>query len=113
MKEYNDAYKTLCSEKEEKEKYDNVKEPPHYKQGRYEVIDEMLLLFGVKETLAFCKLNAWKYRSRALYKGSCEQDMAKADRYTEMYEQIIRKAYGNKSVCLIKDSKETKEDGSD
>lgn len=68
---------------------DPVKQPSHYKHGKYEVIDEMLLAFGPQRTYDFCIMNAWKYRSRALYKGNCEQDMAKADQYMSMAKEII------------------------
>lgn len=67
---------------------DMVREPAHYKQGRYEVIDEMLIVFGPQKTYDFCILNAWKYRARAAFKGSTDQDMEKANRYLEMAKQI-------------------------
>lgn len=67
---------------------DPVKQPSHYKHGKYEVIDEMLLAFGPQRTYDFCIMNAWKYRSRAPYKGNCEQDMAKADQYMSMAKEI-------------------------
>lgn len=70
---------------------DVVKEPSHYRHGTFEVIDEMLLAFGPQRTYDFCILNAWKYRSRAPYKGKTEQDMAKADRYMDMAGQILKK----------------------
>ena len=66
---------------------DMVREPAHYKQGRYEVIDEMLIVFGPQKTYDFCILNAWKYRARAAFKGSTDQDMEKANRYLEMAKQ--------------------------
>ena len=58
-----------------------VKKPDHYRHGAFEVIDEMLIVFGVEQTLVFCRLNAWKYRARAPYKGTFEQDMDKANSY--------------------------------
>lgn len=67
---------------------DVVNEPSHYKQGRFEVIDEMLLAFGPARTHDFCIMNAWKYRARALYKGNVKQDLDKADRYLEMAKEI-------------------------
>lgn len=70
---------------------DVVKEPAHYKQGRYEVIDEMLIVFGPQKTYDFCILNAWKYRARASFKGNAKQDMEKADRYLEMAKEIVDK----------------------
>lgn len=67
---------------------DMVNEPAHYRNGTFEVIDEMILAFGAQKTYDFCILNAWKYRSRALYKGNAEQDMEKADRYMQMAKAI-------------------------
>lgn len=65
-----------------------VHEPTHYKQGLYETIDEMLIVFGANDTETFCRLNAWKYRARARYKGNAEQDLAKADEYLKLAYQI-------------------------
>lgn len=66
---------------------DVVNEPPHYKQGNMETIDEMVLIFG-KETVAhFCLCNAWKYRARALYKNK-EEDMLKSHWYINKYKEL-------------------------
>jgi hypothetical protein len=66
----------------------NVDHPNHYnREGAMETIDEMLLLFGVEEVKSFCKLNAWKYRSRALYKNK-EEDMSKSDWYLNKYKEL-------------------------
>lgn len=67
---------------------DVVAEPEHYKHSTYEAIDEMIIVFGPEKTLAFCELSAWKYRNRAAYKGNFEQDMAKADQYIKMANDI-------------------------
>lgn len=69
-------------------KHDSVKEPEHYQHGMFEVIDEMIIAFGHQRTIDFCIMNAWKYRSRAPYKGKFEEDMAKADRYMEYAYRI-------------------------
>ena len=79
---------------------DMVNEPAHYRNGTFEVIDEMILAFGAQKTYDFCILNAWKYRSRALYKGSTEQDMEKADRYMQMAKAIADA--NNLQIGLIK-----------
>jgi hypothetical protein len=71
---------------------DLIKEPEHYKHGSMETIEEMELIFGIQETMIFCKLNAWKYRARALYKGTPEQDMQKANQYLLMYDELSRKS---------------------
>lgn len=65
-----------------------VKQPLHYKQGIFEVIDEMLIVFGPQKTFDFCIMNAWKYRARAPYKNKQEEDMNKSHRYLEMAKQI-------------------------
>lgn len=67
---------------------DMVQQPEHYQRGTYEVIDEMLLIFGAQRTFDFCILNAWKYRARAPYKCDSEEDMQKSSRYLEMAKQI-------------------------
>ena len=69
---------------------DVVKEPEHYRHGAFEVIDEMLMVFGAPDTYKFCLMNAWKYRSRAPYKGKAEEDMQKANQYMEMAHQIAK-----------------------
>lgn len=70
---------------------DVVNNPQHYQHGTFEVIDEMLIAFGPEKTFTFCILNAWKYRSRAPYKGKHEEDMDKADRYMQMARSIAAK----------------------
>lgn len=72
----------------ENEKEDVVKQPSHYKHGRFETIDEMILVFGPQRTYDYCVINAWKYRARAPFKGNQEQDMRKADEYLELAKQI-------------------------
>lgn len=70
------------------QKEDVVREPSHYKHGTFETIDEMIIAFGPQRTFDYCIMNAWKYRSRAPYKGNFEQDMDKANRYLEYAKQI-------------------------
>ena len=66
----------------------NVEHPKHYnREGGMECIDEMLLLFGYKETMTFCKLNAWKYRYRAADKNG-EEDLKKSDWYLQKYAEL-------------------------
>lgn len=85
------------------QKPDVVENPQHYKHGEFEVIDEMILAFGPVRTYDFCILNAWKYRARALYKGTMEQDLAKADQYMKMALQIqAANEYTIPPVRLIK-----------
>ena len=72
----------------ESQKHDAVNHPSHYcREGSMECIDEMILLFGKEEVKSFCKLNAWKYRKRALYKNK-EEDMRKSDWYINKYKEL-------------------------
>lgn len=65
----------------------NSTDPNHYKQGSMETIDEMILIFGKEAVIDFCKVNAWKYRARAIYKNG-EEDMAKSDWYLEKAKEL-------------------------
>lgn len=69
---------------------DMVNHPSHYEHG-IECIDEMILLYGVVETMYFCKLNAHKYRKRAFDKGG-KEDMDKADWYMKEYAYLDSKS---------------------
>lgn len=85
-----EAYNIICPPTEDTPKevvYDNVNHPKHYTVGGMECIDEMVLLFGVEATKHFCKLNAWKYRRRALQKGG-EEDMNKSHWYINKYKEL-------------------------
>lgn len=68
---------------------DMVNHPSHYEHG-IECIDEMILLYGVVETMMFCKLNAHKYRKRAFEKGG-KEDMDKSDWYMKEYAYLDSK----------------------
>jgi len=70
---------------------DVINSPSHYTCHEHECIDEMLLLFGMRDVMAFCKLNAWKYRYRAENKGSAETDNAKADWYISKAMELQEK----------------------
>lgn len=82
---------------------DVVNEPSHYKHGSFEVIDEMVIVFGIENTIQFCRMNAWKYRARAPFKGNMEQDMAKANCYLEMAASL--EAIRDKNFELLKEGK--------
>ena len=45
-----------------KQQEDMVQQLDHYRHGKYEVIDEMLIVFGPKKTFDFCILNSCMYR---------------------------------------------------
>lgn len=67
---------------------DYVNNPPHYHTGQIECIEAMSLLFPKEEVKAYCKLNAFKYLWRALFKGNPEQDNEKAQWYLEKYLEL-------------------------
>ena len=69
---------------------DIINHPKHYDHG-IECIDEMILLYGVVETMSFCKLNAHKYRKRAFDKGGRE-DQDKSDWYMKEYAYLDSKS---------------------
>ena len=77
---------------------DVVKEPSHYKHGSFEMIDEMIIVFGIEATIQFCRMNAWKYRARAPFKGKMEEDMNKANRYLEMAYDLAQIRQSNRFV---------------
>lgn len=66
----------------------NVDHPSHYNQHYFETIDEMVIMFGVDAVIEFCKINAWKYRTRAPYKGNEEADNEKADWYLRKAKEL-------------------------
>lgn len=84
---------------------DIVSHPNHYKAHAKECIVEMLILFGLDNFVAFCQMNAWKYRYRAGNKAnnSADQDNAKADRYIEYAMRAERIAYWRASPDLLTD----------
>ena len=48
----------------------------------------MLRIWGVKETISFCKLNAFKYRMRAGHKDNAQQDIDKALWYENKMKEL-------------------------
>ena len=82
------SIKELTEEVVREVEEDMVNHPPHYnREGAMETIDEMVLLFGKAEVMAYCKLNAWKYRARAMFKNG-EEDMKKSDWYLAKYKEL-------------------------
>ena len=88
---------------DENDKEDVVKEPSHYKHGRFETIDEMIIVFGPQRTYDYCIIAAWKYRARAPFKGNPEQDMRKADEYLELAKKIADANPTVSQITLIKE----------
>lgn len=64
-----------------------VEHPDHYGAGHggLQCIEAMLQTFGKDATMAFCKLNAFKYIWRSDHKEKEVQDMEKAKRYLEYW----------------------------
>ena len=69
-----------------------VEHPDHYGAGNggLQCIEAMLQTFGKDATMAFCKLNAFKYIWRSDHKEKEVQDMEKAKRYLE-YWHVLNK----------------------
>ena len=67
-----------------------VNHPSHYQKDGKECIDVMLEDFGPDAVIAFCKLNAFKYRWRAGMKegNTAEPDEAKAQWYEKKAEEL-------------------------
>lgn len=86
----NDAIKKAFGDEENDEEHDAVNHPLHYEHG-IECIDEMILLYGVVETMSFCKLNSHKYRKRAFDKGG-KEDIDKSDWYMKEYAYLDSKS---------------------
>lgn len=86
----NEAIKKAFGNEDNDEEHDAVNNPSHYKHG-IECIDEMILLYGVVETMVFCKLNSHKYRKRAFDKGG-KEDMDKSDWYMKEYAYLDSKS---------------------
>ena len=74
---------------------DSVNHPSHY-QGKRECIDEMIAMFGIEDTKAFCRLNVFKYRYRAGKKAgnTAEQDLKKAEWYMDKLIELEGAGYG-------------------
>lgn len=96
------------NEQDMKKSVDMVNHPPHYERdGAMECIDEMVLVFGVDATMTFCKLNAWKYRYRAMDKNGIE-DIKKSDWYLKKYkelkergeEEVYKKNFIPRTACV-------------
>ena len=70
---------------------DEINHPNYYKnKNSRECIEEMIILFGKKAVINFCKLNAYKYKYRAGNKNgnSEEKDLAKANWYLDYAERL-------------------------
>lgn len=77
-------------DKEDETQYEMVNHPQHYNNYDVEVIEMMEKVFGLEETIAFCKLNAYKYRMRAGTKPSTpvQQDLDKEQWYLKKMNEL-------------------------
>ena len=83
------------------EKYDVVNKPKHYnREGGFESIEEMEMVFGTEAVMNFCLCNVWKYRYRAADKNG-EEDLRKSDWYMKKYCELKNK---DKNTMTITDS---------
>ena len=67
---------------------EQVNHPQHYTTYDVETIEMMLRIWGVQETISFCKLNAFKYRMRAGHKDNAQQDIDKALWYENKMNEL-------------------------
>jgi hypothetical protein len=73
----------------EVKEYDFIN-PNHYKQGSKEVIEMMELIWGKENLIAYCEMNAFKYRMRLGLKPeqSVERDLEKANWYSAKAKEL-------------------------
>ena len=67
---------------------DNVKSPPHYKQGKIECIEAIQSALTEEEFRGYCKGNALKYIWRERHKGGTES-LEKAAWYLDYMTQCV------------------------
>ena len=77
---------------------ENVNHPSHYNRAKLECIDIMEDVFGIDETRAFCKLNAFKYIVRAELKGNEVEDIDKALWYLNKHQELIKRQYAERII---------------
>lgn len=65
-----------------------VNHPSHYNQCQFEAIEEMIIVFGRDAVIDFCRINAWKYKTRAPFKGKLDDDLKKADWYINKVKEL-------------------------
>ena len=75
--------------------------PDYYKKGDKQVFEMMLDIWGVEKYIAFCEMNAFKYRMRLGDKPDqpVERDLAKAKWYETMAKKL--RAENKKEVATF------------
>lgn len=73
--------------------YEEVNHPDHYNVYDVEVVEMMERIFGIEETMSWCKLNAFKYRMRAGEKptSTLEKDIKKEKWCLNKYKELKSK----------------------
>ena len=66
--------------------------PRHYKQGKVECIEAVESAFGVRDTMAFCKICAFKYVWRLGDKDEEEKEIGKAKWHLDKYLELKGRA---------------------
>ena len=79
----------IDKEMEKNKNYDYIN-PNHYKQGSKEVIEMMQDIWGKEKLIAYCEMNAFKYRMRAGLKPeqSVQRDLEKAKWYSDKANRL-------------------------
>ena len=77
----------------ENKEYEHVNHPNHYNTFSKEVIDMMVDIWGIDKTIAFCEMNAFKYKMRMGDKPNqpLEQDCSKATWYLNKAKELKSK----------------------
>lgn len=71
-----------------KDTTDKQLNPDHYKVGKLQAIEQMMIVFGPSKVANFCEVNAFKYHARAGLKGDASLDHKKADWYMRLYDLL-------------------------
>ena len=64
------------------------KEADQDNQGIFDVIDEMVTVFGIDSVIQHCKIGAWKHRYYALYHDNKFEDMEIAEKYLNIANEL-------------------------
>lgn len=91
------ANENISKNPEKDDKYEMVNHPKHYNNYDVEVIEMMEKIWGLKATINFCSMNAFKYRMRMGTKP--DQDISQDLKKEQWY---LNKANELKSKLLAK-----------
>ena len=70
---------------------EQVNHPDHYNSYPIEVIDMMISIWGIKHTIQFCYMNAFKYRMRIGLKDDTKRDLKKEKWYISKAKELEKK----------------------